>query len=346
MRWGLAGHDAAIERLERAHAAGTLAHAYLISGPEGVGKTALALRLAQMVNCDAEDAPCGECRSCVRIQTGKHPDVMTMTLGKPDLGYNPERPNERYLGIERVKALEHAAALQAFEGRCRVFIIDGAESLSREAENALLKTLEEPPAAVLLLLVTAEEDALLPTIRSRVQRVALGTTSHAEIAALLTALHHIEPLSAERIARLAQGRAAWAVAAATQPELLERREASQAELLGLVSASTDRRFAWAGARATEFGKNRSSVLAELNLALDIWHNILLLKAVGADSVTDDRLLPSLRTVVQPLDVGTIVRVMEAVRSAITALERNANPRLALEVLMLELPDLPRTANVT
>src|SRR5207253_10980421 len=99
MRWGLAGHDEVIARLERALAAGTLAHGYLIVGPDGVGKTALALRLAQAVNCEAEDRPCGQCRSCTRIAAGHHPDVMTMTLGQPDLGFDPERPNERDLGI-------------------------------------------------------------------------------------------------------------------------------------------------------------------------------------------------------------------------------------------------------
>ncbi|MCX6022776.1 MAG: AAA family ATPase [Chloroflexi bacterium] len=337
MLWGLAGHDAAVQQLARAHAAGALAHGYLIAGPAGVGKTTLAVRLAQMVNCAQPDAPCMTCRSCRRIEDGKHPDVMTMTLGQPDLGYDPERPNERSLSIDRVRALEHAAALRPYEGVHRVFIIQGAHQLGREAQNALLKTLEEPPPSVLLLLLTAEEDALLTTIMSRVQRLPLGLVGKSVIAAHLRERFGLAPDQADRLGRLAQGRIGWAVRAAQDPSLLEERTAKLAALLTLTGATVDERFVWAAARAGEFSKNRTSVAADLDMVLDLWHTLLLLKAVGAEEVSDDALLPAMRQAVARLDLAALTDGMAAIRRAVLNLERNANPRLALEVLMLELP---------
>jgi DNA polymerase III subunit delta' len=171
------GQDRAVAVLRRALATGRVAHAYLLCGPAGCGKHTTALALASALCC--EDAPgegCGRCSSCERIASGNHPDVQTL-----------EREGAaRIVPIETIrKRVLAQLGHPPHEGRARVFLIEEAASLQSAAANALLKTLEEPPARTHFLLCTTAPDQLLPTIRSRCQRVSLSALAadvRAEIA--------------------------------------------------------------------------------------------------------------------------------------------------------------------
>ncbi|HVK77354.1 MAG TPA: DNA polymerase III subunit delta' [Kofleriaceae bacterium] len=160
------GQDRAVAVLRQAIAKGRLHHAFLFTGPAGVGKRTAALALATALNC--EDLPgegCGHCPTCVRIADGVHPDVITLA----------REGAAQIVPIETVRAQVVAAVgLPPHEARERVFLIDEATALQPAAANALLKTLEEPPRRTRFVLMTVAPDQLLPTIRSRCQRVSFA----------------------------------------------------------------------------------------------------------------------------------------------------------------------------
>src|SRR5215470_13079523 len=166
MNWDIIGHEWAIDFLRRSIAGGHVAHAYLLSGPEGVGKGLLALRLAQALNCEAGGPdPCLACRTCKRIARGNHPDVRIAGMASQALGLKPdEAARQKELKIDTVREWQGDISLRPYEGRRRVFILHDAERLTDAASNAMLKTLEEPPPYATLLLVAHTAGELLPTI--------------------------------------------------------------------------------------------------------------------------------------------------------------------------------------
>ena len=166
------GQDRAIARLRAALAAGRVHHAYLFTGPPGAGKRATALALASALNClRAPGEGCDDCDACARIAAGIHPDVVT--LEREGAAQIVPIESVRNQVIARVGFPPH-------EAKVRVFLIDEASALQPAAANSLLKTLEEPPARTMFVLGTVAPDQLLPTIRSRCQRVAFGPVAGAE----------------------------------------------------------------------------------------------------------------------------------------------------------------------
>ena len=165
-----------LDALKGAIADDRVAHAYLFTGPAHVGKTLTALQLAQALNCTSDERPCGSCRQCERIAGGSHADVEIVTLGGvcKESGHDHASETSRDIRICQVRRIEEVASRAPFEGTKRVYILDPADRMNEVTQNALLKTLEEPPAHVVLILVTDREEMLLPTIRSRVRRMVFG----------------------------------------------------------------------------------------------------------------------------------------------------------------------------
>ncbi|RDV84606.1 DNA polymerase III subunit delta' [Ammonifex thiophilus] len=167
------GQERALKQLKRDLKTGRIAHAYLFSGPEGVGKRTAAEFFAHSLLCLAPgEKPCGECRSCLLFRAGSHPSYHFLA---PDRGGS--------LGIALVKEL--LAKVSRSASGYRVAVIDRAESLTLEAQNAMLKLLEEPPPLTCFLLVTSQKEALLPTVVSRCREVKFGRLSRSVVAACL-----------------------------------------------------------------------------------------------------------------------------------------------------------------
>jgi DNA polymerase-3 subunit delta' len=242
--WRTRGHAAASATLARAVTSGAPPQSLLIIGPAGVGKTTLAMDLAAGLLCraaDPGDRPCGTCISCRKVEHGNHPDLHRLspqgagreirigTAGNPDPG--------------TARALIHELALSPMEGAVRVAVVEDAGRMNEEAQNALLKTLEEPPPGTCLVLCAEDEDSLAPTVRSRCARLRIGRVRDADIEAVLVERGLADAGRAAAIARIAGGRPGRAIALATAPEAALTRERIVRELLDLADHGPAERLA-------------------------------------------------------------------------------------------------------
>ena len=392
--WQIYGQEHITRQLDTAIRADRMSHAYLLVGPPHVGKMALAVGMAQAVNCLAGDrtairprtpysdispepelttnlfgfvdappeptdndlpgqvepalnteetvpaggpVPCGRCSQCQRVAHGIHPDIRVIGVGTGD----EEGTARRDIRIEQVRDIESFLNITAYEGACKVVIVDGAELMNTAAANALLKTLEEPPPDSLLLLLTANEDALLPTIRSRCSALYLKPVAKEDLQERLARDYAADPETAEQVARLSRGCFGQAVNALGDSQALEQREADLERLQEVCESGLDVRFEYAAEVATRFGRDREAAKELLFLWLRWWRDLLLVKEGAEEYLHNaDRTMP-LRLQATQLSTGQVVTFIKRLNRTLEALDANANARLTLEALMLGLPTFTR-----
>ena len=221
---------------------GPVPHAVLLVGPDGVGKTTLAVDLAAGLLCTAEppERPCRGCRACRLVDGGGHPDLHRLGPVGPGRQVVIGGPDAKFRGVRDLVA---ELALMPAEGGARVAIVEGADRMNEDAQSALLKTLEEPPPGVTIILCADGEDHLLPTVRSRCFRVRLGLVGPRDIEAIVADHGLVDPPTAARLGRLAGGRPGLALAYARAPEAVLIRAELTRSLLDLTDARPSARLA-------------------------------------------------------------------------------------------------------
>ena len=336
--WQVIGQSRAVTLLQRNLERGSTAHAYLLVGPHHVGKMTLARDLAQALNCQGAEPPCGSCDACQKIASGKHADVQVIGLNSSG---NSNGKLRTEIGIDQVREVQHSSSLPPFEGRYKVFIIDGAELMSTEAANCLLKTLEEPAARVVFILLTANDGMLPVTVVSRCQRLELHPLPISKVEAVLNERRSLEQPKAELLARLCHGCLGWALSAADDDSLLQRRDQLLDRLLDIVDGGYEQRFDYATQLAAQFSQSRSSVQEVLALWLDWWRDLLLVKLGRHDTITNIDQETTLVDMGRGYKLAEVKSVINGIQAAGQQLKQNANPRLVLEVLMLDIPERSR-----
>lgn len=316
------GHEWALELLERQHTAGRIPQALLLTGPPHVGKSTVARFLAQRLNCQGTPQPCGQCASCRKIISGNHPDVRIFDS------------DDQALKIDDIRNLQRELSLSPHEGQYRVVVLCNFERATQSAANALLKTLEEPASQVVLVLTATDPSALLPTIVSRCQMLALRPLSNPTVAQALQDYWQATPEQAELLAQLAAGRLGWAVKALTDQELLARRERYLQEMVELLEAGRAERLAY----AQQLSRDGAMLREVLTLWLTIWRDLLLLQSGAAQTkIMNLDWRDRLQALARRSSLTQASEMVACLRTALINLERNVNPRLNLEVLLLKLP---------
>lgn len=332
MHWQIYGHDWAVSLLSK-HAAGShLRHAYLLTGPEGVGRRTLALRFIQALNCSQPPSPgefCGECRDCRQIHARAYPDL---SLLEPEAGH-------REILIDQVRSLQHTLSLAPYAARYRVALLPQFERTRESAANALLKTLEEPSDKVILLLTADAAENLLPTIVSRCEVLRLRPASLSGAREFLQSSRQLPPDQAELIAHLSAGRIGAALRLAENPEAIHHRQDILNNLLELLTSPRHARFQLADTLTKSYEKARVNAAEVIPIWLSFWRDVLI-SSSGADVplVNIDFAAP-VKTVGQLINAQTARALVIAHEEALKHLDANANVRLLLEVLLLDWPIL-------
>ena len=316
-----------MELLTRAIARGTLPPSLVFAGPMGVGKRTAAVALAQALNCErpaGQDA-CGTCAACLRIARGVFADVLMIEPG--DTGA---------IKVDQVREAIDRAAYRPFEGRRRVVIIDEADALLPEAQNALLKTLEEPPSASMFVLVTARPDVLLPTVRSRCQRLRFGPLSPADVAIVLARDHGFAAADAQAAAAASGGSIGAALTEGAE-EAREAREAAARLLQGAASSSDPRRRLDAAKAFVGSGADRDDVSRRLLAMSSLVRDLGLLAAQADDrGLANADLEPHLRDLARRFDADRAIDAFGVIDRGLDALNRNASPKIVADWVALHL----------
>jgi len=328
--WRIIGHDWAVDRLRRSLLNGRQRHAYLFTGGPSLGKSALARAFALALNCEAVDIaarPCRHCRSCGAIARGSDPDLI---LAQSDDGAP--------LKIGAIRELSRVLALKPYAARYRIAILDEFDRVAPLAQDALLKTLEEPASFAVMILLASSAERILPTIRSRAQMIPLRPAPLQLIKAALVE-RGCEAERAEGIARLSGGRIGWALAALEDEALLAYRGETLDQLGAGLGGGRLAGLKRSEALSKRVGGDKAALREVLEIWQTYWRDVLLQCHGSPVKPGNSDRADEIRALVQRIETGDALAALHATRRALDALSTNANIRLSLDALFLDYPGL-------
>ncbi|MBN2643910.1 MAG: DNA polymerase III subunit delta' [Desulfuromonadaceae bacterium] len=312
------GHERQKKLLQHAWQSRRLAHAYLFSGTEGIGKRLMAMALVRMIFCQQQTG-CGSCVACRRIDSNNHPDLLFL------------EPDGNQIKIDQVRAIQKELTFRPLEAAYRIILVDQAEKMNVAAANALLKTLEEPPDNTLLLLISAHPEQLLETIRSRCQHIPFSRLHPKEIKRVL--VEQVDSnQDSEVLTTMAQGSLKKALGSDRDFYIVRRRE-----LFRQVSHLTPAAILPLFKLAEELSSDKDQLEEQVGLLISCYRDVFLLSAKGSESlVANVDLLPQLQTLAGKLSPEQATAKLNALLDCQYHLKRNVNRQLAMENLLIRL----------
>lgn len=347
--WGPHAGTLPVRALRASLRDGRPPHALLITGPEGIGKRRLAISFAQALVCESPEPPCMRCRACLRIWNPEHGDnahsyadlEIVQPGGLCDIA-DHNHPQSASIRICQVRRLERITSIKPFEGAVRIIVIDPAERITGEASDAFLKTLEEPPEGVHFILVSSRERQLSETVRSRCRSLQLAPLKTDAIRRWLADRPDSPPDEEQQaeLANLARGRLGWLEQSLRQDEPVGIRAAQIAHLEQLAQSGAAARLDAAQQFAPR-GPAGPEALQDLDQLLDAWaqwFRDLWLEQLGRPApLVHQTRLDALQNEAPRYSAQDICAFLNRVQDTRRLLRRGANPRLALEVALLQLP---------
>ena len=317
------GQGWAISLLRRTIETNRIPHALVFTGPKGVGRFLTATTVAKALNClgDVQGDCCDRCLSCTKIAKGVHPDVHLLA------------PEGSSLKIDQVRGLNQEVTLRPYEGRRKVFILDQAETMTEQAQNALLKTLEEPPGRAVLVLIAPEVSALLPTLASRCSQIRFGPLPENVVAARLQE-EGCDDTESHFLASLAGGSLGRAQELRTSPlqEIRGLVEETFALPTGKILPVLD--------LAERVVRQKETLPLFLEALLAWCRDLMIAKVTSQEALLVYRSrAAALERQSRQLAPSQLLAMYHTVKTTRDGLGRYANPRLSLEVMPLKLRDL-------
>jgi DNA polymerase III subunit delta' len=319
----LVGHESALATLRKGGRRDPFP-SLVLGGPSGIGKRLSGIWYAAFLNCLQTDelAPCGACSACKKIVSGGHPDIYYTRV--------PEK--KTVVGVSDVREAIHEVHHAPFEGNFRVWLIEEGERLTDEAQNALLKTLEEPPGRAVILLTTNLEGTLLPTVSSRCRLVRFGALGPAQVRDCLLS-EGAEPDLADKLASLCGGSLGLALSLLRDPGMLEEQE----KVIELFCDLPGQDLWGAIDTARQLEKPKFNTKdAVLGLGLSLYRDLLVLSAGSPDLVVHRSRMDHLQELASKVSVADIRAALKDLQEADHCLQRNVSPRLLLQRLCLSL----------
>lgn len=336
--WQTIGHNNAVQNLLAALNQDRFAHAYLITGERNIGKTTLAIDMAASFNCESENRPCGNCLSCKRILKGIHLDIRTVSLHHQ---FDDKNQNLTSIGISQIKALQREAALTPFEGQKRVYIILDADNLSEEAGNSLLKTLEEPPPTVIVILTTSKPGSILETVQSRCQLIELKKVPTSIISKEIRKKSDLDKDTADQISNLVDGRPGLAIKMSNDPETINQLNEKLKTVDNVIQGNINQRFQHARKLSSITNADREESRRELLIWSNWWRDVMYVKEGLNELVKNKNGIETISGFAASLTKVEILSSLNTIRNTQELIDKNVNPRLALETMMINLPNVQR-----
>jgi DNA polymerase-3 subunit delta' len=324
--WGLLGHDWAVNLLKQHIAHDAVRHAYLFVGPPGVGRRTLALRFARALFCINPPAPgesCGACKACQQVETMQYPDL-SVVQAEAEGGV---------LKIDQVREVNHSLSLKPYQSAHRVAIFLRFQEANQNAQNALLKTLEEAPSYAILILTADSAEQLLPTIPSRCEVLRLRALPLEAVEGHLLQ-HGASAEDARLLAHLSNGRPGYALRLLNDPDALKSRAERLDDLKELMSATRVRKFAY----ADKLARDKETFRRVLMLWSSYYRDVMLSAAQASAPLANIDRADEIATLAKSLSLPQARKTVGGLERAVELLDKNINARLLAEVTLLDLPE--------
>lgn len=316
------GHKDVIEHLQNAIKMGKVSHAYMISGEKGSGKKTIAKTFAQALQCQGgEDVPCKKCSSCIQAESGNHPDIIEVTHEKPNT-----------VSVEDIRSqVVEDVFVRPYSSPYKVYIIPDGEKMNAQAQNALLKTIEEPPEYVVILLLTSNASAMLPTILSRCVMLNTKPVPDYQVRDYLMEHVQIPDYQADICVAFAQGNIGKAVQLATSEHFSEIKAAA----VHLVTHIAEMDMSEIAGVVKSMAEYKLDIRDYLDI-LAVWYrDVLYFKATkDPDGIIFRENMRAIQQQTRHSSYEGLEQILEGIRKAKMRLTANVNFDLTMELLFL------------